>query len=341
LRHDEAYSPLVKRLHLARAYLRRRPIWCGWQVTCRCDFRCAFCDFWGRDGDGDELSVDAFARGARKLAGIGSLIINLAGGEPMRRRDIVEIVREVSRYHLTLITTNGWGVTHENARALFEAGLWVASVSIDYAGAARHDARRGVRGAFERAVNALKTLSDARVDPRQRVNVQTVLLEDNLDEIPKLAALARKHDANLMLQPYCVLKTGALQYVDRGTVSRRLLQIKTRFPNFRSSRVFLERFDEARTRGVPDCMAGRAFFNIDAFGRVAKCVEDRAHPVGSILTDDVDALMKGLRAANRANTCRDCWYACRGEIEAVYSLRGLLGVLPTYFCGLMGRNRPK
>ena len=199
------YSPLVKRLHLGRAYFTRRPIWCAWQLTYRCNFRCTFCDYWKDDVPGRDLTVDEFARGARNLARAGSLLVSLAGGEPMVRHDIVDVVREVSRYHLTFLTTNGWLVTRENARTMFEAGLWGVSVSIDYADPDRHDEARGRTGAFERAVNALKYCSEERVGRHQRVNLQAVLMEDNLAEMEKLAALARRHGAYFMVQPYSVL----------------------------------------------------------------------------------------------------------------------------------------
>lgn len=337
----ERYSPLVKRLHLARAYFTRRPIWCAWQVTYRCNFKCDFCDYWRTRPSRDELTVAEFARGARNLAKSGSLLVSLAGGEPMMRRDIVDVVREVSRFHLTFLTTNGWLVTRENARAVYEAGLWGVSVSIDYADADRHDERRGVKGAFERAVRALRYFSEERIGRHQRINLQAVLLDDNLGDMAKLAALARKYDANFMIQPYCALKTGESAHACREPASEELLRVKSRFPNFLSNPVFLAQFDDALNGGVPGCMCGRAFFNIDQFGEVAKCVEDRVHPVGSIVTDDINTLLKRLRDKHRTNTCMACWYNCRGEIEAVYGLRGLLHSLPTYLYGLAGRNRPK
>ena len=36
-------SPLVKRLRLARTFFSGAPMWCSWQVTYRCMFRCEFC----------------------------------------------------------------------------------------------------------------------------------------------------------------------------------------------------------------------------------------------------------------------------------------------------------
>ncbi|MCX5684649.1 MAG: hypothetical protein NT049_13310 [Planctomycetota bacterium] len=79
------------------------------------------------------------------------------------------------------------------------------------------------------------------------------------------------------------------------------------------------------------CRAGQATFNIDHRGLVAKCVEDRASPVGSIVETPMPELVRLLRQRWKANTCRSCWYNCRGEVEALYSVRGLLASLPMLF----------
>jgi len=66
---------------------------------------------------------------------------------------------------------------------------------------------------------------------------------------------------------------------------------------------------------------------------VAKCVEDRQHPVGSVLETPMPVLRRRLRARWRDNRCRACWYNCRGEVEALYSLRGLASAVPMLFAG--------
>jgi MoaA/NifB/PqqE/SkfB family radical SAM enzyme len=325
-------SPWSKRARLLRAYLARRPVWCAWQVTYRCNYRCAFCNYWETPASSiaDELTVEQFALGSRKLARWGSVLISIGGGEPLLRDDIVEIVGELARDHFVFLTTNGWLATPELARALFEAGLWGVSVSLDYTDPDLHDRQRGRIGAFDRAVAAVGMFTDARTRPHQRVNVMGVLTSDNVDHMEGLAALALDLGATFMVQPYCLLKTGDPQFVPPEGVARRLTDLHRRYPNFLSHRRFLSRFDAAADGGVPGCRAGLSFFNIDERGKVAICVENRARPVGDLIADDVDVIGARLREAGRANHCHLCWYNCRGEVEALYELRGLLDALPTY-----------
>jgi molybdenum cofactor biosynthesis enzyme MoaA len=111
-------------------------------VTYRCNFRCPFCGYW-RDKLGleAETTVQQFAEGAKKLAQYGTLMISLAGGEPLLRTDLPQIIRSVAAYHFPFLTTNGWLVTEEYAREIMQAGIWGVSVSIDYATPERHDQR--------------------------------------------------------------------------------------------------------------------------------------------------------------------------------------------------------
>jgi len=329
-----------KKTRLLRAYLAGHPLWCTWQVTYRCDFRCRFCSYWHDPmASRPEQTLDQFAFGARQLARWGTLLISLAGGEPLLRPDLLDIVAAVGRWHFPFITTNGYHLEPRLPRDLFAAGLWGVSVSLDYADPVRHDHARGVPGAFEHAVQALELFSRARRHPWQRVNLLAVLLDDNLDQIEPLLKLARRHDAYFMIQPYCTLKTGNSRFRCRpaAPVAPHLLELRRRYPNFLSNPSFLARFDAALDGGVPGCAAGRAFFNIDSTGDVALCVEKRAEPLANLYRDQLPTLRRRLRCAARANRCRCCWYNCRGETESLYHPYGLLKSLPTW---LFDRGRP-
>jgi len=328
-----------KKWRLFRAWSGGNPVWCAWQVTYRCNFHCGFCYYW-KDPMGDlpEQTVAQVELGAAKLAKLGSLLVSVAGGEPFLRGDMVEIIRAIARFHFPFVTTNGWFITPELARDLFEAGLWGASVSIDYPDAARHDKRRGMKGCFDRAVAALDHFSRARKYPWQRVNLMCILLDDNLDDIEALIRLAAEHDAFFMIQPYGVRKTGSHRFLNHGdSIGQRLVELKRRYVNVLSNEVFLSRFDQALDGGVPGCRAGQAFFSIDSTGDIAICVEERAKPVANLFRDQASDIVRRLRETSRTNTCTACWYNCRGEVEMLYHPVGVIKSLPTLF---LDRGRP-
>lgn len=138
--------------------LGRRISYLRISVTDRCDLRCRYCmaermTFLPRDQvltlEEIALLADLFiARGIRK--------IRLTGGEPLMRRDIIDLVRRIGRHlgqgleELTL-TTNGTRLAH-HAQALFDAGVQRVNVSLDSRDPARfaHVTRNGdIRAVFE------------------------------------------------------------------------------------------------------------------------------------------------------------------------------------------------
>ncbi len=332
-----------RKLGLVLSYMRQRPLWLTWQVTNRCNFECSFCNYWNEPFDLDaQLTPAQFAESARKLSRIGTMMVSLAGGEPTLRRDLPEIVAAVGRWHFPFLTTNGWAITEKVARSLWDAGLWGVSISIDYATAHRHDEERGREGAFKHAVEAVALLSRTRTKPYQRVNINAVLMQDNLHEMEGLIRIAREHNALFMVQPYGFLKTGSRDPMPKESMSAHLLELSQRYANFNSNPEFLRRFDAHITEGVDGCRAGRSFFNIDQWGNISKCVEYREDSLGRVQDMSAEEIWRVLAHAHRTNECTACWYNCRGEIESLYTLRGLRTGLPKLFtvpgghCGGLG-----
>jgi len=257
-------------------------------------------------------------------------MISLAGGEPLLRHDLPQIVEAIGRYHFPFITTNGWFVTPQVARDLMQAGAWGVSVSIDYADAERHDARRGISGAWKQAWRAVELLDKARIHKFQRVNVIAVLMDDNFQDLERIMAESARRGAYFMVQPYGHLKTGSRAYYHGGQpVSSHLLQLRRKWKNFLSNPYYLGQFDTFLTEGVNHCRAGQAFFNIDSAGEVAICVEHKSRPVGNLYRDPIQNLRRRLQASAKGARCKSCWYNCRGEIESLYRPVSLLASLPT------------
>jgi MoaA/NifB/PqqE/SkfB family radical SAM enzyme len=317
---------MSKKAQLVAAYLKGRPIWCSWQVTPRCEGACAFCDHRSEAG-APQLELESFRVVARELASQGALLVSLSGGEPFLRSDLPEVVGILAEAHFPLLTTDGCLVSRPRARAVWEAGLEAASVRLDHAEPGLQDEAVGVPGAHARAVAGLAALAAERTRPGQQVNVKTRLAGADFTGLPALLRLAADHGATVTVEPTFPLLPGA---AGGPKVSEGLRELKSRHPNLRTGSYFLSRIDEALAGGVGGCRAGQAFFNVDHHGRVSKCVEFRGAEdrVGQLGTEGMASLMGRLRDVHSKNDCRSCWYAYRGEVEGLYTLRGLLGALP-------------
>jgi MoaA/NifB/PqqE/SkfB family radical SAM enzyme len=303
---------------LGLGFLTGRFFHCNLQVTYRCDFRCSICDFWKEDHARErELTLDEIRLIGRKLNRLGTLIISLAGGEPLNRSDLPEIIRILNEEnHFPILITNGWHVNEETAHRIQGAGLQEISVSVDYADPARHDALRGMPGAWARAIEALRLLHRHRPRRRNRVHMITVLMDDNLDEIEPMIRLARDLGVTYMVNLYSWNRGAKNRRLPHERVSARLLDLKRRYPEFVTLTTYIEELDRAIAEGgIGDCQTGRLLMNIDNLGRVARCTETLDEPVGNMLEDDILELAARLRRRQREKPCAECWTSCRGFAE--------------------------
>jgi len=121
-------APLVDRFGRVHTDLRV-------SVTDRCNLRCTYCMpleavFKPRE---DLLTFEEIARLARVAAGLGVRTIRLTGGEPLLRRDLPELVRQlvaVPGIDEVALTTNGL-LLADLAEPLRRAGLGRLNVSLD------------------------------------------------------------------------------------------------------------------------------------------------------------------------------------------------------------------
>ncbi|MDD5307420.1 MAG: radical SAM protein [Deltaproteobacteria bacterium] len=316
---SRAYGQTGKKLRFAASFLRRRMVHTNLQLLFDCNMRCEICDFWGESHrTKPSLSLAQIDVISEKLALVGPQIVSVGGGEPLLHPDIVPIVRSLNRFHFPVMICNGFFVTPKNARALFEAGMYEISVSVDYADPDRHDKQRGLTGAHERAMAALLTLQRSRVAPYQRVHMISVVMDDNLDEMEPLIRLCRDIGITYVVTLYSDARGTKATRSISPAVSERLIDLKRRYPEFVSLRSYIGRFSSAVAEGgVGPCHAGKNMCNIDSAGDVSLCIDRMDDPIGNILTGDVFELMAALRAKYDANTCRGCWTSCRGCLESL------------------------
>src|SRR3954471_10292077 len=164
-------------------------------VTDKCNFRCRYC----MPAEGlewlhraDVLTFEEIERLVRLLAAMGVDEVRLTGGEPLIRRDLPQLVGQLSAIpgvtDLSL-TTNGV-LLDRLAEPLVRAGLRRINVSLDTLAHVRF-AEITRRDALDRV---LAGLAEAERHPELRpIKVNCVAIRGfTEDEVPALAALARR-----------------------------------------------------------------------------------------------------------------------------------------------------
>ncbi len=158
-------------------------------VTEACNFRCLYC---APDGhiqpSAPPLTLSEIERLVRVAVSLGLDKIRLTGGEPLVRRDIVEIVRAISALDgvrdLSL-TTNGFRLAGL-ARPLAQAGLRRVNLSLDTLRRERFAQIVG-RAAFDAVWQGIEAAEVAGLAPL-KLNV-VALRGLNDDELPDFARL--------------------------------------------------------------------------------------------------------------------------------------------------------
>jgi len=138
--------PLTQSLRIiargSRNWLTKRPIVLSFEVTDSCTAYCRHCDHGGPRDESQNMKPADYKRYMKVLR---PCVVQISGGEPLMREDIVEVVRNVKNGASIpyIIFVSNWSLmTEEKYEALRAAGVDQFSVSLDFPDD-RHDQFRG------------------------------------------------------------------------------------------------------------------------------------------------------------------------------------------------------
>jgi radical SAM protein with 4Fe4S-binding SPASM domain len=164
------------------------------ELTTACDHRCAHCyNVWGADA---KAAGDAYPKGqlptdeiismlGRVVRQSGARHLTLTGGEPMLRRDAMDIVAAACALVPSVqLVTNGSHISPEVAKELRKHGLRSVQLTLLSADRERHDAMKGVE-CYDDTVRAAVDLREAGVP----VQICFVAVRDNAGELPGVLEL--------------------------------------------------------------------------------------------------------------------------------------------------------
>ena len=302
-----ANAPLIDGFGRRITYLRL-------SVTDRCDLRCAYCmpermTFLPR---ADILTLDELYRLATGFIARGITKIRLTGGEPLVRRDMVDLVQALGRRlgdgleELTL-TTNGTQLA-AHADALAAAGVRRINISLDtldqaqFAELTRRDALEQVllgiiaarKAGLAIKINTvvLKSVNDHQLDNMitwaHGLGFDLTLIEvmplgqvdgDRIDHFVPLSAVREQLERRWTLTPSTHSSGGPAHYVDVAETGRRLGFITPLTQNFCAG---CNRVRVTTTGQLYPCLGGgeqvdlRLALREDATNRLLDAALDRA-----------------------------------------------------------------
>ena len=166
------------------------------ELTHRCPLACPYCSNpLELIAAAAELETATWTRLIDEAAALGVLHLHLTGGEPMARRDLLDIIAHAHRrgLYINLITA---GVTLDAARlaALHGAGLDHIQLSFQDAEAEGGDRIGGLRGGHARKLAAARLIAASDI----ALTLNFVVHRANLDRLPQMIALAEELGAQRM-----------------------------------------------------------------------------------------------------------------------------------------------
>jgi MoaA/NifB/PqqE/SkfB family radical SAM enzyme len=288
---------------------RRMPVLVHFDVTMRCNAKCSFCDYWKTSPDARAEELKSFADAARHF---NPMLFTFTGGEPLLRQDLEDLIAEVNgavALKYIMLLTHGAMLTRERAQSLWGAGVNQFNISLDYLDA-RHDAARGIPGLTAKIFANVAAMRSAGIDS---IRFNTVIKNDNLDQIVPIVKRAEELGCGVNLSVYTDFKNGNRDYLLgdaswsdlEGVIAELLAYKRKRRGVITNSDYYLEQIPRyARGEMTDPCHSGIRTIHVSPSGHVRRCPDfpsdfhwrefQRYEPIA----------------------CNKCYYACRGEAQA-------------------------
>jgi AdoMet-dependent heme synthase len=314
------------------------PITVAWEITRACPLRCLHCRAEAvPHRDPAELDTGEGMVLIDEIAGLGTRVLVLTGGDPLARPDLfILIAHAASRgLHVGFSPSVTGRLTPSALRCARDAGASSVHLSLDGASAATHDSFRGMPGSFDRTLAAMTTVRELGLP----LQVGTSVTRRTVTDLPLMPDLL--DGGASMWSLFFLVPTGRAQATDMLDASQHeevlvwLARTAERVPfGVRTTAAPAYRRVRAQLNLAPPPAAsandGKGFCFVSHTGEV--------HPsgflplsVGNVRTHSIAALYResplfqALRDPDRlGGKCRRCEFrsACGGSRARAYALRG-------------------
>jgi MoaA/NifB/PqqE/SkfB family radical SAM enzyme len=294
-------------------WLAERPIVVSFEVTDACTCWCKHCDHGGPRDESRNLKPADYRR---YMEALRPCVVQVSGGEPLLRDDVVEIVRSIKggqSVPYTILVSNWSLMTEEKYLALADAGIDQFSVSLDFPDE-RHDDFRVYPGLYRHLEDLVPCLAKLG---RDDIVLNSCITTENVSEIGAIADKAREWGVNLCYSAYSARRTGCRDYFletpeQLATLNEQLDGVEARrdstnwIVNAPTTIEATRRY--FANKGTPGCQAGLRFLVVTADGALQPCsmqfqryaLEDRNRMIAEF---------------TRHNQCDECYVSIRSYLD--------------------------
>jgi MoaA/NifB/PqqE/SkfB family radical SAM enzyme len=290
-----------------------RPIVVSFEVTDSCTCYCKHCDHGGPKDDSRNLKPADYRR---YMEALRPCVVQVSGGEPLMRDDVVDIVRNIkggSTIPYTILVSNWSNMTPDKYLALREAGIDQFSVSLDFPDD-RHDQFRVYPGLYSHLRDLVPRLAALGHDD---IVLNSCIHAENVREINRLADKAREWGVNICFSSYSARRTGCRDYSltspeQLAILNREFDRIEGRrdqsnwIVNSTSTLNETRRFFQ--DGHMPGCRAGHRFLVVTCQGWLQPC----SMVFQKYRLEDHERMVKEF---TETNTCDECYVSIRSYLD--------------------------
>lgn len=297
-----------------KSYFTRRPIGISFELTHSCTCNCRHCDHGGKKPGERRLSAEEYRKLERELK---PTLLQLSGGEPLFRSDLVDIVRAVKEENtlpFLIVVTNASRLTEDIYLDCVEAGVNQFSISLDFPDD-RHDDFRRHNGLFQHISDIVPKLSAHGFD---NIVLNTAITRWNLPYLEGCYEKAREWGTDISFSPYTDLRTGDPDFDIKNPEDLEVLR-KTidKFVSLKRSNGRIANsvwtltgiYDFFKNDGIPGCMAGERHMVVNPDGTMRPC---------SMFDLKFESREEMVEKFTKMNECGACYVSIRSYLTKNY-----------------------
>lgn len=312
---------------------------CAVITTYRCNAHCKMCHrHQHQSKQSEEFKPELILKLPHMYA------INITGGEPFLRDDILEIVKFAhQRAHVVTISTNGTLTDRilEVMTAYPNTGI---RISIEGYGALNNEIR-GIENGFEKAETTLRNLKRLGC---KNIGISTTISDKNVKSVFSLYEFCQENGyqfATGAVHNSFFFESTNEEIEHSSEVRNTLLELSNRMRHEGTLKdKYRAIFNEELANyviGEPicfPCQAANGFFALDPYGNILSCVgSEKARVMGNLIESDFATVWNSKQANNVRKECGQCKRNCcmSGHV-GVEMRKEAIQLLPE---ALLGRRR--
>ncbi len=330
----------------------------SWFITWRCNLSCSYCDIGKhnfKELKKEELTFNEIKSIILQLRKIGTRYITFAGGGPIWREDIYDIIAFCKKWGFVVgIVTNGTVIDDIVAQKLALSGVDHIHISLDSADEVQ-DEIRGVKGTFDNINKGIISLLKYRTVNNFHIGIGSVISKYNIDKLEGLFKYASKMGLDSVSpQPFFryqmrdknELNKFAVTNDDIIRISNIINRMYKEYPVlFRNSHFYIKNilkyFKNPKMPGTT-CFAGGLTLLIFPSGTVGSCYPLYDEKMKNLKTNTMKSIInseqfKGIIKRVRKKQCPGCWCAPVHEYNLLYRPNEMLGSVKTIRRVLTGK----